>query len=738
MFFTVKDLAGLPGMPGSERFALIKLNQLSETELTWCRKRSSGKGFEYHIDCLPAETQRYLRKEEAKRKLASLPTISENEIAERTAAEQQAKKERRAGASARVMQMKPEHQQKALVRAGLVYQYQSFVADNKGVKKAELLPMFLELVNTLKLPYAKEHALVIDMTAIKDKTFYRWMKLLRDQGVDSLAIEAKQSVKRLGKTLMDSQPELAELVIAMMVEYPSASPSMMLRAMEAEFGGKYRLPELTALRRWMDDWKAKNANALLAMTNPDGWRNKYMLAFGDASEHVTDLNQLWELDATPADVECVWEGNRKRVHITGVIDVWSRRARMFITETPRASATAQLVRGAILDWGLPEVCKTDNGSDYVAQRLAATFDNLEIMQVLCTPFSPQEKPHIERFFKTFSHDLLELKPGYVGHSVAERKGIESKRSFAKRLMTKGEIIEVRMTPDELQAFCDDWLKVYHHNKHSSIKCSPAERAANYQGEIRQLNDERALDMLLAEPANGDGFRTVSKKGIKVDNIWYIAAELIVGARVHVYYDERDMGRVVVYDANHEFLCIATAPEYLGVSRRAVALDAKQTQRTEIAKAKKQVEQAKRKFNLKDIADKILAHEVEVADELAAQLEPAAQATIYEPATLQAAREAREALESVDREPVVTDSLPPLTVEDLEEVMAQVRKDKGISDESEEEKWKHWLEMDAKEKAGKELSEFELRWRRNYEDTSEFQGRKMVADYKGWGNNPIAK
>lgn len=702
------------------------------------RGREKGKGFEYHIDCLPAETQRHLRKEEAKRKLASLPTISENEIAERAAAEQQAKKERRAGASARVMQMKPEHQQKALARAGLVYQYQSFVADNKGVKKAELLPMFLELVNTLKLPYAKEHALVIDMTAIKDKTFYRWMKLLRDQGADALAIEAKNSIKRLGKTLMDSQPELAELVIAMMVEYPSASPAMMLRAMEAEFGGKYRLPELTALRRWMDDWKAKNANALLAMTNPDGWRNKYMLAFGDASEHVTDLNQLWELDATPADVECVWEGNRKRVHITGVIDVWSRRARMFITETPRASATAQLVRGAILDWGLPEVCKTDNGSDYVAQRLAATFDNLEIMQVLCTPFSPQEKPHIERFFKTFSHDLLELKPGYVGHSVAERKGIESKRSFAKRLMTKGEIIEVRMTPDELQAFCDDWLKVYHHKKHSSIKSSPAERAANYQGEVRLINDERALDMLLAEPANGDGFRTVSKKGIKVDNIWYIAADLIVGARVHVYYDERDMGRVVVYDANHEFLCIATAPEYLGVSRRAVALAAKKTQRAEVAKAKKQVEQAKRKFNLKEIADKILAHEVEVADELAAQLEPTAQATIYEPATLQAAREARDELESLDREPVVADSLPPLTVTDLEDVMAQARKDKGISDETEDAKWDSWVAMDAKEKAGEELSEFELHWKQVYEDTSEFRGRKMVADYKGWGCAPIAR
>ncbi|MNF77442.1 Integrase core domain protein [compost metagenome] len=434
----------------------------------------------------------------------------------------------------------------------------------------------------------------------------------------------------------------------------------------------------------------------------------------------------------------MWEGNRKRVHITGVIDVWSRRARMFVTETPRASATAQLVRGAILDWGKPEVCKTDNGSDYVAQRLALTFDNLDILQVLCTPFSPQEKPHIERFFKTFSHDLLELKPGYVGHSVAERKGIESKRSFAKRLMTKGELIEVRMTPDELQAFCDDWLKVYHHRQHAGLQCSPAEQAAAYQGEIERINDERALDMLLAEPVNGGGTRTVSKKGIKIDNIWYIAAELVVGDLVQVYYDERDMGRLVVYSANHEFLCIATAPEYLGVSRRTLALEAKKTQRAMLAEAKKLAERAKRKHSVKDIADKILAHEVEVADRFAATLTPSATATVYEPAALLAAREARDTLEDIDREPVATDNLPPLTVEDLEEVMAQARKDNGISDESEEGKWARWVAMDAKAKAGEELSEFELRWQRGYEDTSEFRGRKMVADYKGWGSTPIAR
>jgi hypothetical protein len=336
---------------------LKKLNQLSEANVEWRRKRDEGKGYEYHIDGLPAETQRYLRKEEAKRQLAALPALSENEIAQQEAEKQQAIKERKAGSAARTMQMKPEHQKKAVIRAGLVRQYESFVAAHPGVKKGELMAMFIEQVTSLALPYAKEHAAVIDMARINEKTFYRWMKLLREQGADALAIEAKNAQARVGVSLMDTQPELTEFAIAMMVEYPSANGRMLCRAMKAHFGEKYRLPSDGHMGRWMNAWKAKNANALTAMTNPDEWRNKYMLAFGDASEHVTALNQLWELDATPADVECVWEGNRKRVHITGVIDVWSRRARMFVTETPKASATAQLVRGAILTGASPRCAR---------------------------------------------------------------------------------------------------------------------------------------------------------------------------------------------------------------------------------------------------------------------------------------------------------------------------------------------------------------------------------------------
>lgn len=60
MFLTVKSLIGLPGMPGSERNTLTKLNKLAAPEPHWRRKKTEGKGFEYHIDCLPPETRAHL------------------------------------------------------------------------------------------------------------------------------------------------------------------------------------------------------------------------------------------------------------------------------------------------------------------------------------------------------------------------------------------------------------------------------------------------------------------------------------------------------------------------------------------------------------------------------------------------------------------------------------------------------------------------------------------------------
>jgi hypothetical protein len=53
-------------MPGVECNARIKLNKLTEENSSWRQKRAKGKGFEYHIDCLPPETRAHLLAQQMK------------------------------------------------------------------------------------------------------------------------------------------------------------------------------------------------------------------------------------------------------------------------------------------------------------------------------------------------------------------------------------------------------------------------------------------------------------------------------------------------------------------------------------------------------------------------------------------------------------------------------------------------------------------------------------------------
>ncbi|EFM3513966.1 transposase, partial [Escherichia coli] len=60
MFASVKELVGLPGMPGTEQGVRYSIRKYATSE-TSRRRKEGAKGFEYSIDCLPEVTQQALR-----------------------------------------------------------------------------------------------------------------------------------------------------------------------------------------------------------------------------------------------------------------------------------------------------------------------------------------------------------------------------------------------------------------------------------------------------------------------------------------------------------------------------------------------------------------------------------------------------------------------------------------------------------------------------------------------------
>ncbi len=601
--------------------------------------------------------------------------------------------------------LSPERRAEADARYALLQARDAFLAATRLPKKKGSLLYIKELkAGTIKLDEEMMAAVPRrkGKVALSWATLYRWEKAYHERGRAGLA-------GQYTSTRETSVPEHMRLFIqAMLTDHPHVSIPSLVAAMEARFDGQ-AIPGSSSIRRYAEKWKKENASLMLFITNPDEWKNRNMFAFGDASEQVERLNQLWEFDSTPTDV-MLTDG---RHTIIGVIDIYSRRAKMLISPTSKAESVAALTRWAMLDWGVPEHAKTDNGADYVSKHMVRVFEDLEINQILCPPFTPECKPHVERFFRTFSHSIVELLPGYIGHNVADRKAIEARRTFAQRLMKQGaDPVEINMSSDDFQKICDRWVTaMYHHNPHSSLGGkTPAQMAREWSGPVRRIANERALDILLCPAADGEGTRIVGKKGVKVESAWFFAPELAghEDQQVRVLLDRADFGTVHVFGVDGVFICRAINPDRTGHDRAEIAAKAKAVQskviRAAAAEAKKVAREAKTRF----IAEEVLGHRERQIANIVEMPKPSQEYTT--PALEEAAR----AVEDVRRREL--GPVPIGITEDEERQASEVialaeKKERAVENMMPIERYEYFQNELI---AGRDVCDADLAWMKRYE------------------------
>lgn len=542
------------------------------------------------------------------------------------------------------------------------------------------------------------------ITSIALRTLQLWVSDYEKVGLAAF-VDGNDGAHRKGKCTISVQKDLHDFTVAMVVANPHIKPVHLEDAAKARFDGHaaIKVPSYHAFRRFLNEWKKQNAELFTAIANPDQWKNSFMVAQGSSSEDVLRLNQRWEFDSTPADLMLA-DG---RHCLLGVIDVWSRRGKLLVAKSSRAVGVGALVRAALLDWGKCEEAKTDNGQEYVGVYVDDVFRALDIEQTKCPPFQPWHKPHIEHFFHTFSHDLLELLPGYIGHNVTDRKAIEARKAFSERLFTKNEVVDMTMTAAELQAFCDDWLVRYHNRDHGSLDMSPFQKAASWTGSVELIDNPRLLDVLLAERIQ----RTVQKKGLKIDDAWFIAPELavnLVGRDVQVRLDPLDLGRVYVFH-DGQFICVAECPERTGMNRQEVAQKAKKMQAAEVSRQKRELKTMARKVNTDDVVQEILRHNAAQAGTLVAMPKPTS------PVNTAGTRAAAAATNAVDRGMHA-------------QIPAAVQRHLGQSTpapvislpQSDETKFRQWLELDAMAKSGQALPAEKVKFYEGWQKTARFK------------------
>ena len=602
----------LPGLPATQR----GWNEYAERE-GWIsvsgkarpRKRKGG-GFEYHVSLLPPEVLALY----AARKIGAV------RLADDDAARAETEK---AAEQLTLPAIETRDAKLALIAAADRFAREANLSRNVADT------LFCTQYNRGRLTI--EPWIVQAIKEISPRTLRRWRSTAK-MGASSLGVD--RGAARRGKGALDA-PEIKRFILGLVAYQPHISAQRVADNLGAQFPG-LDAPVRT-VQRVLKRVKTDEKVALAAIVNPDAFRSKYELS-GSNSNAAERLNEQWQIDASPADVLLT----TGRHSIYACIDRFSRRTIILVTKTPRADAVALLIRKALIAWGVPERIKTDNGSDFRAKRTVGLFAALGVEIEVSPPFTPKAKAHVERVIGTFQRDCAADLPGFIGHSVADRKVIEERKALASRLGESADhVFCVEMDAQAFQARCDHWAQNrYEHRAHSGLGGrTPAQIAASFPGRIRRIEDLRALDILLAPIAGGDGIRTVTKRGVRVDNAHYLTPNVLPETRCLVRMDPQDLGRIWLFSADGaEFLGEGICPELAGVDPAAALAEAKAQHRALVAETTADIKAAMReiKRDKPALAEAIARKEAEAAGKLLTFPKPI---ETYSTPALQAASEA---------------------------------------------------------------------------------------------------
>lgn len=558
-----------------------------------------------------------------------------------------------------------------------------------------------------------------EVKSLTPRTLARWRAARATGGATTLAVD--RGAARRGTSVLDraNGGEVKTFLLALLAKQPQLTAHDLHgvaadRFPTVDIAGQTRpLPPIRTFQYALKAWREEYRNELTAIRDPDGFKSRVRFA-ARVAQPAKRLNEVWQIDASPADI-LTTDG---RVSVYACVDIYSRRMIGLVSQTPRASAVGLLIRKAILQWGVPERIKTDNGSDFVAHESKRLFSALGIEHEVAPPFSPEKKGHVERAIGTLQRGLMRTLEGFIGHSVADRKIIEGRKSFSRRLGEAPEdAFEVALTPADLQARMDEWCAVnYGGRPHSALKgLSPFAMAASYAGAVRRIEDERALDMLLAPAAGKDGRRVVTKSGIRIDGAFYIGGFLEVGAEVHVRMDPADLGRAHVYSLDGlTYLGEVIAPELAGIDPVAAIAKVRSEQKRVMDEALAPVRKQARAIKAKDIAPALHRQALVEAGKLA---EFPRRADTY---TTPALTAAGTAADGASAEPVHSADVialqKKLIAEATSPIVTPLR-----TEETAHQRWKRARALEAALAAGQRPTEEELLWLGGYRAGPEYRG-----------------
>jgi transposase InsO family protein len=227
-------------------------------------------------------------------------------------------------------------------------------------------------------------------------------------------------------------------------------------------------------------------------------------------------NDLWQSDCMHGPQVEVDDRMRKS-YLFAFLDDHSRlvpHAQFYLSEGLDSYLDA--LEQALLRRGLPRKLYLDNGPAFRSKHLEDITASLGIALIHSSPYKPQGRGKIERFFRSVRSQFLS---GFRGKTL-----------------------------HDLNEALDLWLNdLYHQRKHSSTSQSPFERFT------AQMHCLRAAPKDLQDHFRKRTRRTVAKdRTITLNGNLYEAPIPLIGKKVLVLYHEKDPHRVEVFHEHQSY------------------------------------------------------------------------------------------------------------------------------------------------------------------------------------------
>lgn len=311
----------------------------------------------------------------------------------------------------------------------------------------------------------------------------RWVKLYKDSGnkIESLFPDERNE---RGKTRAIDN-ETAQSLILLREDMPKAPVYELIRALRKK---NLITPGVYLSRTTV--YRFLHRQQLMHDTPPPTDRRKF----------EADLtNDFWQSDAMHGP-HVHSEGRLKKTYLIAFIDDHSRlipHAAFFLSEGVQSYLSA--FQHALLTRGLPRKLYVDNGSAFRSHHLELVTATLGIALIHATPYTPQGKGKIERFFRT-------VRSGFLSDAPTTHI-------------------------DELNTALATWLEqIYHQRKHSATGQRPFDRFTAHIHCLRMAPND------LKDHFRARARRRVGKdRSVIFNGRLYEAPVSLIGQQVELFY-----------------------------------------------------------------------------------------------------------------------------------------------------------------------------------------------------------